>query len=1039
MGLLPLVLIGFQLASSLEQWRVVHRSGSVEAGWGIPRQETIADVRSAWAWSARTVPRRAEASRLGRERRPDDPGRLAVRVVRRAAGLAARAPRDLRVLAAPAEMWREVPEAALPSWPVPRDGRLELPLDAGRPWRLRVAGAGEGSWWVELRPGERAAQLTSAPARGIEVAVLDTAGKPAAGVTATVQEAAPRGGTLRSWAVLRGDDGRLGAPGLTDEAEVSLTLIHAGSPPLLLRGRPSALPREVRLAAGAELAGRLVDERGQPVAGAAVAGEFFVSSELPQLSVVKSRSGSKGEWRLRGLPAGQVAWSASAPGRVPLAETTEVEAAARQDLGVRVLAPGGAIEVAVVDDGDAPVAGARIEGGPKTNAATTDAAGIARLSGLPAAPLELRGSAAAHLPASVRLNPPLPPRARVVLPRAFVLAGRLVDASGTAVAQGMARVDARNCQRQEALRDGGRFRIDLPPASDAAELILRSPSTRELRLRIAPGTAGEVRDLGDLAAPAGLAITGRVVRADDGLPLAGARIWSTRQGPEGPAVAWAARDLLEAAAGEDGRFQLSGVAPAPIVLRVEAAGLARRQLALQLSDQDGDTGSSGTVDVGTIALGTGATLHVRVQSRGEELSGAVARADLGNRWLEPDMLAAQVWNGEAMLTGVPAGQVTVSVLAGRRLVCERRVEVPDGGDLDVDCRHSALTVAGVVTVGGAPAGGGMLAWQMPQGEVPGRIDTVESASGLRQQQIVGAGRPQVSVAVAADGRFETDELTAGRWQVLWFFEGAASSPVSLDVPDGERFETVIKFPGLAVSGTVSDRDGKPVEGARVRELIGGALAFSRPDGSFSLAGLKPGKAAVQAQRMDETSEVSEIELGGETAAAPLHLVLGERKGPTVTITVVDAAGAPAAGAYVFFEEAGKGQRLVVADAAGKAAVTLEAPLAPQVRAAAFAGGAWGLGGWASSDAAKEGLAVALAGAASLTVTSSTLSGSPRVVSEDGWEVSWLLRQLGAPPAVSPQQPMQVNGLASGRYTVSLAGRSVGVTVAPEHPGEGRLD
>jgi hypothetical protein len=103
------------------------------------------------------------------------------------------------------------------------------------------------------------------------------------------------------------------------------------------------------------------------------------------------------------------------------------------------------------------------------------------------------------------------------------------------------------------------------------------------------------------------------------------------------------------------------------------------------------------------------------------------------------MLTAQVWNGEAVLPGVPAGRVTVSVVVGRRLVCERLVEVPEGGDLDVDCRRSALTVSGLVTVSGAPAPGGMLAWQMPSDDVPTRIDTVVSPAGLEQQQVVGAG------------------------------------------------------------------------------------------------------------------------------------------------------------------------------------------------------------------------------------------------------------------------------------------------------------
>jgi hypothetical protein len=1021
------------LALSLEQWRLVHSTGAVEQAWGTPRQVEVAGLRSAWVWTARSVPRRVAPSRIGREHIPAEAGRLAVHAVRRAA---ARTPAGLRVIAAPAEMWPEVSETDLPSWPIPKSGRLELPLDRGRAWRLRLAGPGEGSWWVEVRPGQGAVLLTSVPARGIDLTVLDAGGKPLADVNALLQEAAPRGGAIRFWATLYGSHGRFEVPGLPDQAELSLTVQKRGLAPLVLRGRPSTLPREVRLPSGGELVGRLVDSHGAPLAGVAVEAEAFVSPELPQVFVVKSRSGARGDWRLAGLAAGKVAWTATATGYVPLSETVELTAGGHLDLGSRSMTLGVGLTVEVVDDAGTPVAGARVESGLRSLAAATDEVGMARLSGLPVSPLALRASAPGHLPASMHLNLPFPPTARLTLPRAFRLSGRLVDASGAPVLGGQARFDARTCQREQPLRDGGRFSFDLAPAGDDGELILRSPATRELRLRVPPGNVGEVRDLGDLAAPPGLAITGRVVRADDGQPIPGARIWSTRQGPDGPAIAWAARDLLEAASGEDGGFVLSGVLPAPLVLRLEAAGLVRRQIELPLGTQQMDV--AGTVDLGTVALGEGATLRVRVDGRGSDPEGAVARADLGNRWLEPDMLTAQVWNGEAVLPGVPAGKVTVSVVAGRRLMCERLVEVPEGGDLEVDCRRPALKVAGVVIVGGAAAAGGTLGWTMPERDVPSRADTVISPAGLRQYQIVGAGRPQVSVPVSSDGRFQTDELTPGTWQVLWFSHGSASSELAVVVPEGDRFETVLEFAGFAALGTVTDAEGKPVEGARVRELTSGALAFSQADGSFALAGLKAGKAAVQAEHSNQRSKVSEIQLGGEAAPPPLRLVLGEHQGPTVTITVVDAAGAPAAGAYVFFEEAGKGQRMLVSDAAGAATVTLEAPLPAQVRAAAFAGGAWGLGGWVTMEAAGDGLAVALSGAGSLQVSSEQGRGSPQILSDQGWDLSWLLRQLGSPPTISPDQPLQVNGLVPGTYTVSLSGRSVTVLVTPDRPGEGRL-
>src|SRR4029077_8315280 len=125
---------------------------------------------------------------------------------------------------------------------------------------------------------------------------------------------------------------------------------------------------------------------------------------------------------------------------------------------------------------------------------------------------------------------------------------------------------------------------------------------------------------------------------------------------------------------------------------------------------------------------------------------------------------------------------------------------------------------------------------------------------------------------------------------------------------GERFDTVLPFAGRALSGTVTDHAGRPVEGARVRELGSGALAFTGGDGGFVLTGLKGGKAVVQAQRRDERSPLREVDLGGAQAPEPLPPVLGDRQAPAVAVAVADASGTPVAGAFVFLEEEGKGQR-----------------------------------------------------------------------------------------------------------------------------------
>jgi len=872
----------------------------------------------------------------------------------------------------------------------------------------------------------------------LEVSVLDPGGKPVGSLNGRLQEAAGRGGTIRHWASLRTESGRLETPGLPDEAEVSLTLAFAGTAPLVLRGRPSLLPHLVRLVAGAELSGRLVDRGGAALGGVAVEAEAWASSELPQPFLVKSRSGPDGRWHLRGLPTGKVAWSAQASGFVPIRETFEVEAGARQDVGTRTLEPGSKLAVQVEDDAGAAVPDAQVQAGSGLFVATTDENGIALLTGLAVAPLEIKGSAARHLPASVRFSPPFPRNPQLLLPRAFTVTGRFTDASGSPVLRGSVRLDAGRCQRDERLGPGGRFELDLPPDGAAGELVLRSPETQELRVRLASGHAGEVRDLGDLQALSGLAVTGRVVRSDSNSAVPGARIWTTRQGPAGPAVAWAARDLLEATAGEDGRFRLSGLLPSPAVLRIEAAGLARRQFDLPLDSRETDPNGA-AIDLGTIALTAGATLHVRIDAHGKDTQGAVARADLGNQWLEPDLLTAEVWEGEATLPGVPAGRVTVSVVAGRRLLCEQAVLVQDGGEQEVDCRRPSLRVSGRVQIGGALANSGTLVWQVPNAGVQSRIDTVVSPAGLRQYQVVGAGRPQVDVPVGPEGSFETDELVPGPWRVSWISEGSVAGEIDVQIPEVERFETVLPFAGMALTGIVVDREGKPAEGARVRELTSGALGLTPADGSFSLLGLKAGKAVVQAQRQEETSQAVEVQLPGERRPEPLRLVLGEPKAPKVTVLVTDPAGTPMPGAFVFFEEEGKGQRLVTTAADGRTTVSLDPPLAPRVRAAAFGGGTWGFGSWATWEAAQEGITVPLAGAGSLVVHSPRRRGSPHIVTAAGWDLSWMLRLLGTPPSLSAEQPLQLTGLPAGPYSVSLEGASVTVSVEDGKAREGKID
>jgi hypothetical protein len=424
----------------------------------------------------------------------------------------------------------------------------------------------------------------------------------------------------------------------------------------------------------------------------------------------------------------------------------------------------------------------------------------------------------------------------------------------------------------------------------------------------------------------------------------------------------------------------------------------------------------------------------------DALGEALARVDLRRHWLAADMLSAQVWNGAAEVPNVPPGAARVSVVAGPKILCEQEVDVPGGGEIDVDCAPGALLVTGQVLVGGTAAGPGVLSWNSAEPQGWARVDTEVSPTGLRRQQSFAAGRPQVDVTVEADGTFQTRDLAPGAWRA--FFQprqGSATPNLDLQIPSGDRFQAVLPFAGLTLSGVVVTKDGDPVADAKVSETASGALAIARADGGFLLTGLAPGRLAIQARQDELSSVVATVELSAERPPDPLRLVIEPRDPLQVRVTVLDRSGAPVAGAMVFFEEEGKGMRLLATGTDGSAAAGIEAPFAPRVRAGAFAGGGFTLGGWSGLEQARQGVKLRLEETGGLVVRSARKEGAARVLSPEGWDLSWMMRLMGGSTEVTPAQPLRLDGLPAGAYTVTLGASAATVRVSPGGLGEGTIE
>lgn len=983
------------------------------------------DALALWLWSGESAPVRVPVS--GRVPGALEPPAewLEVKVVRPAAAAEGG---ELRLLAAPVATWEEVPEERIPSWPVPKDGLVRLPRSSGEPWRLRPVGDGIGAEWTEVAPGVRRVEAAVRPAPDRTVRIEDPAGEPVADLA--VQAFLGGKGTPDRIAVYRGGPaGILRLPGLPGEVEVELLAIDEDYPPLRFEGRVADLPAALRMETGTVLIGRLLDEAEEPVPGARVTLLAFPAPGATKVVARATTSDADGTWRIPGAARGPAQLSAVAEGFARLTRTVEIDPGAVRDVGRLTMTRGREATVRVTDAEGHGIAGAEIvtRGGHR---AAADARGLARIEDLPPGAVEATVSAQGFLAGSVRLDPAHGEVLEVALIRAVLFTGRLVDAEGTPVEGGRATVEIAARTEDREIGPDGRFAVEVPPRTPAS-LSLASATTVTVRRTLAPAEPGEEIDLGDLAAPPGVTVIGRLIRSEDAAPVAGARVWTLRTAHD-PLFAWTQGDLLEAHSDAGGGFRLRGLAPGTALLRIDGPGLARRFVEIALVPGEPSH------DLGEVVLERGCAVTVETADDDGE-PGLLARLDLRSAWLESDMLTTTVTGGRAVFAGVPAGRATVSLMRGHELVCDREIEIEEGEEsLTVECDLDRARVHGVVLAGEQPAGPGHLVWSLDGWRPPGVI-LKQRVGELTSEQVLWGGRPDVRVEVDATGWFETAALRAGEWQVAWAPEGGVQQArrLSVNLAEAGEQEVVLRFPLLALHGRVFDGEGRGVGEARVVELDQRAFTLSAADGSFRLEGLEPGTLRLQARRGDASSEVLTLEVATGDVPEPVEIELIEKR-QAVTVEVLDAEGSPVPGALVFLEEEGGSVRLVTTDLAGRSSAPYHPPLPRRLRAGAFAGGAWSLGGWLDFDQALEGVALRLAGTGGAEITCEDACGALGLRSLEGWDLAALHLRLGRRLAVSAGEPLALGGLPAGRYLATVNGAEAAFSVETGRSRELRL-
>lgn len=347
----------------------------------------------------------------------------------------------------------------------------------------------------------------------------------------------------------------------------------------------------------------------------------------------------------------------------------------------------------------------------------------------------------------------------------------------------------------------------------------------------------------------GASVSGRVIAAADGSPLAGATVTLGWDSPP-----------RQTASAADGSFTFSGLAPDVYQVRAVKPGFA---------EEIGETVSVGSAPVADVEL----RLHVGGSLRGQ-VSGldfkalGEARVSATSAGEGETQQARPDFQGAFHLDHLAAGSWTVVAAAGDRSV-RRQVEIADGRETQVELAfRNGVRLSGRVTMRGEPV-----------------ADVGVSVSGLDNDSI-GETR------TAADGTFALPGLAAGRLYLLVQDDLTRELLERTLEIAGDR-EVLLELPAQRVSGRVVDSAGDPVEQAQVTvepEAASGspAAAISGADGRFTVQGLAPGPHRVTAGKDGFASAAARLTVPADDDVEDVELVLAPAA--LLTLDVVGPTG-----------------------------------------------------------------------------------------------------------------------------------------------------
>lgn len=432
--------------------------------------------------------------------------------------------------------------------------------------------------------------------------------------------------------------------------------------------------------------------------------------------------------------------------------------------------------------------------------------------------------------------------------------------------------------------DQGRFALKVPfltaPSLQAATAGYQMAAVRPdrndgLTVSLSPATA----------------VPGLVVD-EAGKPVAGAEvdvIPAEAAPPKGEVRGWSRTDA-------SGRFHFDGLEPGErLTARVRASGFAT--LASTLPPLP-------TPSVRLVVQRGRTVLGKVVDASGRVVAGAEVRAWSADPQARPeDLLRASDRemrqttgrDGSFSLAAVPAGPLDLSVRAkGAAPAWLRGVEVASGSSpLDIGriVLGPEIVLRGTVVDDMGAAINGVKVTAVPATTLPRPGDL--------------SGGPPPASLTDADGRFSLAGVDTGvRLFLRAERDGFLPATQEVEAAGGDPILLTLK-PAEALTGTVVDAQGQPVEGARVALLTGSrdrlrplASTMSDRAGAFSIAAAQPGEhhLAVQANGYRAWLQPLTVEAG---SSQPVEIRLS--RGAALSGRIVSERGEPIEGAGISLE------------------------------------------------------------------------------------------------------------------------------------------